>query len=181
MLLTKEQARARLESPNNLTNKVVRNNSHFELRTLTHGGREEGTKNLTEQERLTIASIAQLDKAENVAREFGISRQHVENLKFGRVDSRRYADKEHPELKNKLRIVKDEIKDKALQVLMGSLGLLDDEKMSDLDGKDLSVVASNMSKVVNNLEPKEQHDNGTKILIYAPQMKEVEEFKVVEV
>ena len=182
MLISKEQTEKRLASSDNLLNKVVRNNSHFELRTINHGGRLEGRdSDLTEVERTTIGALAHVDTAANVAAEFGISRQHVQNLKFGRVGARAGMEKAHPELKSNLKIAKEEIKDKALQVLMSSLGLCDDEKLSDLGAKDLSSVASNMSKVVNNLEPREQGDSGTKILIYAPQIKDIEKFDVVEI
>jgi hypothetical protein len=181
MLITEKQAQARLESESNLLNKVERNNSHFELRATNHGGRTEGKKNLTDEERAEIGTLALTTPAQVVAEGYGISRQHVENLKFGRVDSRRHVDKEHPKLRAALSDARHEIKDKALLRLMQSLNLIEPDNVAELDAKDISAVAVNMSKVVSNMEPKESRDNGTKIVIYAPQVKKVEEFEVIDV
>lgn len=182
MLITKEQAEARLNSPDNLANQVVRNNSHFEIVKINHGGREQGrATDLTEQERATIGALAHLDTAKNIAREFGISRQHVENLKFGRVGARGGDEKEHPELKSKLGQKLEQVRDVALDKLMESLGLITQENLSECDAKDLSGIAANMSKVVEKTLPKQDGSQGVKIQIYAPQLKEIDQFKLVEV
>ena len=181
MFLTKEQALARLSSPDNLANKVVREGDKFEIRTIDRGGARVVAPKLSEEDRIEIATRAQLEPAARVAADFNISRQHVQNLKFGRVDSRKYDNGKHDALKQHVAEVRDEIKDTALTKLMLSLGLLNESNMGDLDAKDISVVSANLSKVAANMEERQAADSSMKILIYAPQMKDVEDFKTVEI
>lgn len=74
------------------------------------------------------------------------------------------------------------IQDIALTKLMGSLGLIDDRKLSDLGPKDLSQVASNLSKVVHQMTEQSQAALGAvNVTIYAPHRPKESNFKVIDV
>jgi len=74
-----------------------------------------------------------------------------------------------------------EVKDRALDRLMHTLGLLTDDKLSGCSAKDLSVIASNMGRVVERTSPKEERPDGLTFIIYAPELKQERAYDVVEI
>lgn len=134
---------------------------------------------LPEPIRDTIGSLAamKVDTQENIAQAFGINQPMVSQAKTGRVGGRP-ANVERAE-KASERV--ETIKDTALARLMASLHLLDEEKLAELDAKGLSQVSTNMAKVVSSFNEQTQAGIHTNIVIYAPEMKREEKFKVVEI
>lgn len=178
MLITKEQAEKRLNSPDNILNKVERKNSHFEIRKLHAGGRKEGVTTLTKADRLIAGTLGQIYDQSSVAKDFGITRQHVNNLAHGRTDSRGNGSGTGLAESGIL----DEVKERALQKVLSAVDLMSDKKLEGCNAKDLAGIASNMSKVYSNVSPKDNNDGArVQVVLYAPRVKEEREFQVVEI
>jgi hypothetical protein len=185
LLISTESAARRLESSENLANRLVRNNSHLEIKPINHGGgRAEGIKNLTENERAIIGASARAFGIRATANAFGVSESHTNSLAHGKVyrEGGRESSKNHAALAEKIEDRLDEVKDVALTKLMLSLGLLDEDKMDKATAKDLSGIAANLSKVVQNSSGN-GNNKGTQVnlVVYAPESKVISDYQVVEV
>lgn len=112
-----------------------------------------------------------------IAAAFGVSRMAVSNAARGRSG----PNPPNEERRRKLEERQLDIKDTALIKLMSSLNLLTEEKMEDLTAKDLSQVASNMSKVVHSIQAGEAAGSPVNIVIYSPEIRKEESFKVIDV
>ncbi len=168
MILTKEQAEERLKNENNLANRF----SSGKIIELPRKGKREGEGNLTVLERTEIASRARLgEKQEVLAAEFNTSKMNVSFIERGKTKG---IDEEKVEQQV------NAVKDKALERLMKSLGLLDDDKLSKCSAKDLSVIASNMGRVYEKTTS-QREASPTQVIIYAPQLRDENRFKTIEV
>jgi hypothetical protein len=72
-------------------------------------------------------------------------------------------------------------RDKALDRLMVSLGLLTEEKIEVLDGKDVAKVAEHMARIVEKTMPDSNRGGNMNVVIYAPEQKTEKHYKSVEV
>lgn len=129
--------------------------------------------NLTREERTEIAIEARLGKSQTeIARERSINNLTVHNIAHGKTKG---IDED------KVESAINEVKDLALQRLMTSLGLLTDDKLSGCSAKDLSVIASNMGRVVEKVSPKVEQPDNINFVIYAPELKQERAFETVEI
>ena len=95
------------------------------------------------------------------------------NLSNGQV---RYAEKKIDKPTEK------QVQDIALTRLMDAIGLLDVDTISGEKPKDISAIAANLSRVHNNLRPKEDRGgNNVNIVMYAPRLRETKDYEVIEV
>jgi len=193
MFLNDEQARARLESDKNLANRFrssgfsveekprLRVNSleeTVELPKITEvpiklPGNIEKRGNLSRDERNVIAIRARTGETQSsLAREFGITQANVGVIERGKAKGIDEA---------KVEQVINQVKDRALDRLMASLGLLDDDKLSGCSAKDLSIIASNMGRVVEKVTPKTEAPDNINFIIYSPELKQEKAYDVVEI
>jgi hypothetical protein len=140
-------------------------------------GRTTGSRNLTEEQRDLIANTPGSTRELGIA--FGIAQQTVSQIKSGRVGG-------HPPNRAREEKVKErrlDAEDVALQKLMKSLNLLDEEKMADASAKDLSIISRNMAAVSSSLRDKNAgpEGNNINITVYAPEQKREDKYKVVDV
>lgn len=169
MFITEEQARERLNNKENLANRF-----NIEERVIKLPGKKEGSKNLSVEERTDIAIEARLgEKVEIVAQNHKVAEITTAKIKTGRdsgqIDESRVAE------------TIGQVRDKALDRLMHSLGLLDNDKLSGCNAKDLSIIASNMGRVIEKTQPKEQQANSVNVIIYAPELKKETAFDSIEI
>lgn len=184
LLISKESAIKRLDSNENLANRLVRNNGSLEIKKIEHGGgRSNGQKNLTENERAIIGASARAFGIKNTAEAFGVSVSHTNSLAHGKVyrDGGREANKSHADLKNQIEDRLSDVKDVALEKLMLSLGLIDEEKLAESSAKDLSGIAANLSKVVENSSGGGKNNTQVNLVVYAPESRKVADYEVIEV
>ena len=91
----------------------------------------------------------------------------------------RYAAKQNNKITEK------EVEEIALTRLMDALGLLTIDSMIGEKPKDLSIIASNLSRVHKNLRPPDATASGTaaqvQVTIYAPQQRSIQDYEVLEV
>lgn len=193
MLISREEAEKRLTSENNLINRLKGSDETVEpevvdekaelveLRPFWNGGRRD-SKNIPDFLKEIIGTTAHLEKASNVADAFDVSLSSVENFKHARSGDDREKGKNR-ELRARIEKNLGKIRDTAMNRLMESLNLLTEEKVGKCSAKDISSIAANMSKVVNNVTPEKDvdPDEATKLIIYAPTINQESHYKVVEV
>lgn len=185
MFLTEEQLDARLKSESNLANRFSRPDSSGSTqqpqeevkvpevieKQIPHIGRT--TISIPIPVRTEIAIRARLgERQETLAQEFGTCQENVSNIKNGKIQGVNEA--EVSETISKVR-------DKALDRLMTSLGLLTDDKLSGCSAKDLSVIASNMGRVVEKTLPKSEAPDRVMLVVYTPEIKPEKNYNSVEV
>ena len=137
----------------------------------------------TTAERSLGAALSQIDTAENVSKMTGASISSIRNWKRGVTDATNGIENavRRPELVNATKQKLNEIRDVAMEKLLMTLGVIKDTDVNLLGAKDASIVASNLSRVVEKTMPKE--DLGTQrpqIIMYSPTQMNVESFQVIE-
>jgi hypothetical protein len=185
MFLTEEQVEKRLNSEKNLaratfitrqesrvTPEVTETQVQITEKSIPLPGKNR--INLTKDERTEIAietrsgSVSQVE----AARAHGVEVLTVQNIHKGKTKG---IDE------NKVEEVLDSVRDRALNRLMQSLGLLTDDKLSGCSAKDLSVIASNMGRVVEKITPKTETPDNINFIIYSPELKQERAYERVEI
>src|SRR5438477_5873612 len=145
MILTEEQANARLDSRRNLVNRfrqereATANVVVIPSNRSNHIGKTE--LHLPEETKVEISSRARLGETSRaLGTEFGVGKTTVEYLALGGSNGRGFVDEE------KVSQRMDEIQDVAMCKLLKSLGFLSDEKLLKASAKDLSAISANMAK-----------------------------------
>lgn len=185
MFLTEEQASRRLNNESNLANLTARLESLEKPQesevfipevieeTIHRPGRKSDVKSLSQDESNEIAIRARLgERQETLAEEFNITQPNVSYLKNGKTK------KVNEEVVDK---VVSEVRDKALERLMKSLNLITDDKLSGCSARDLSVIASNMGRVVEKTMPKSESSDTVNFIVYAPELRQEKSFPSVEI
>ena len=148
---------------------VIQHNSH---------GRRAGALNLSDDQREVVGTLANVLPAARVAETFGLSNYAVHQAKNGRTGQ----NTQDEELQRKLDKNLGRARDKALDVLMESLDLMDSNRLEKEDARSLSAIAANVSRVVEKTLPKEK-DSGVRaqLIVYAPTQINESRFEVVEI
>lgn len=143
-------------------------------------GRHTGSRNVPEPVRDLMASMV-IDgaSAASVGRALGVSGDVAERSATGRVGGR----PANADRLSKIKERKLDIQDSALVKLMRSLELIDDDKLLECSAKELSGISSNLAKVHSTLEEKSDGGagNNVNIVVFAPQQKREDRYKVVDV
>lgn len=183
MLITKEQADKRLASENNVANLLNTKDQKLTIIPIKKGGgRRDGDTNLSNEERILIGLCGHNDTLKNTAATFNISESTVTNCKNGRTDRAGLERTYRPELKNQIDSKLHEARDLALDKLMASMNLLDDDKLKEVSAKDLSLISSNMSRVYQNTYAKDAAEGAKiNIIVYSPELKQTSDYKTIEV
>jgi hypothetical protein len=201
MFITEERARERLRSPANLANrfnigndKAIREESIYVQKEISQEKESSETPGclraesiqhkeigrtgrrgpwLSVEERTEIAIEAKLgEKSQTeIAQEHGISRQGVAEINAG-VGARD---------KNAVDEALETARNKALDRLMTTLGLITNDKLSALNAKDLSNIASNMAKVVEKTIPDADRNAAINLVIYSPELRSEKAFNSIEI
>lgn len=171
--MEEEKAIARLESPDNLINKLskdkteIEKNKNIQIEELYKN--RMGPKGIPPMIQTLAIETATVTNERAAAQEWGIAHQTVNYYKNGGGK----ADREH---------VKETIgkaHSNALDVMLGSIGLLKEK----IDNKqvhkatDLSKIAADMGRVIEKTTPKEHGAANVKILVFAPNMKAEDDYE----
>lgn len=163
MIVTEEIAQARLNSPNNLVNKMIKIDK-------LHGG-DRGPRNIPPMVQTLAVAIAKIDSQESAAQLTGMTQENVSYLanKGKRVDQ--------DLVKNTVATVHNQ----ALDAMLDCIGLIK-PKLGDVKkATELSKIAADMSKVVNNTTPKEAAQANVQVHVYAPRMRDEREYEELTV
>jgi hypothetical protein len=121
--------------------------------------------------RATVGALAVQSSVPEVAATFNLSPNTV----------REATHAHNPEVRSRVDNAVERVRELALNKLMESLGLLSEEKVKKSTARDISVVAANMSRVVENVTPKQVGGN-VQLVLYAPSRRANEsDFAVVEI
>jgi hypothetical protein len=175
MFLNDKQVEERIKSPNNLANAPwLKREAPVQIieKEIQLPGRDRNAIPKEERTQIAIESRLGVHSQVELARAHGISQYAVHAIEKGKTKGIDEAQVE--------KVIGD-VKDKALSRLMASLGLLTDDKLSGCSAKDLSVIASNMGRVVEKISPKEAQPDNINFIIYSPELKQERAFDVVEI
>lgn len=179
--MTNEEVEARLGSEKNLLNRLGKHSSAGKGNHFNHStaGRK-GEKDLSPFMREVISAAAHMGTAKSVGADFRVSKAHAHNLKNGYIT--RPNGKDSGLLEKKGEILED-IRNKASDLIMETLGLVTSDKLKDVDKvKDLTQIAKDLSHVMEKATPEKNGPNTqNNILIYAPGSKDLRNFEVIEV
>ena len=159
MLLSKEESERRLNSTRNLLNVLPRDNTIVMQR---HNGRGPAIP----QSLQIIAGV--LAKTE--------PHQEIKDaLDIKTIGSKNAA------VVAAVATTTSRIRDLALDKLMASLGIINDETLSNCGAKDASTVARNLAGVVEKLSPKDAASSGVTLVVYAPQQRKETHYETIDV
>jgi hypothetical protein len=166
MVINDEELRRRLESPKNLANLIDRSR----ICTIVSKS-SPPTARAPVVVRATAGALAIQSSVPEVAAEFKLSPNSVREATHSR----------NPEVRSRVDNAIERVRELALDKLMESLGLLTEEKVKKSTARDISVVAANMSRVVENVTPKQIGGN-VQLVLYAPSRAASEsDFAIVEI
>lgn len=172
MQIDKAELERRLKSQNNLANTLGLPTE--QPKTLVE---DKPTKQYTpqikdESTRILAGTLAHLDKPSNVARELGLTPQQVHSA----------AHSQNPTIRRAVDETRDRVSELALNQLLGTLGLLTPDALIGEKPKDLSQIAANLSRVVQNMTPRETGDGPrVNVVIYAPPQKTEDKYRTIDV
>ena len=183
MILSDSEVEERLNSPKNLINILKREASSFEVKPMPNGGRKEGSETVPSKVRELIASFKR-EKQADVAEAFGVSAPVVSCANRGLISSSRSRfDEELAEVgKEAEKKSLDEAHELALDCLMESMGCLKSKIKDVINPVKLSRIASDMNKIAAGGLDKDRGGitNNTKVVVFAPVMKELKDFDFID-
>lgn len=186
MFKTEDQIKSRLSSERNLVNRFSTPNpgasapiipseiipTNVTIIPLQQPGNIEGKKKLSSEQKDEIALRARSGEKQHVlGKEFGVSQSAIGEIEQGRTRV------DEVSINKRL----DEVQDVALNRLLESLGYITPDKMEKLKATELSLVASNMSKIVGNIKQKDDNGPRVTVQIYAPELKNESSYKSLDV
>ena len=182
MILDSEKAESRLKSESNLANKIAefRNGRKVpevlitpngSVSTITTGSSKKLPRVPSDvREAIGLAAMTGLETQEEIAKRFGTSQPQVSQCKIAL--EKKSAEKSDPIPK---------IKDIAVEKLMVAMGLLTEDKLSSCKAKDLATISGEMARVIDRVTPKVAQVPLVNLVVYAPQIRSEESYKVVEI
>ena len=108
---------------------------------------------------------------QEIAERYGISRQGVAeiNAGHGAVDKKAFDN------------AVEQARERALDKLMLSLGLITEEKVANASVRDLSYLAANMARIVEKTIPDSSRGGNINLVIYTPEIRKEASFDTVEI
>lgn len=162
--------KARLQNPGNLVIKH-RNTSN------------KGAK-FSHEEKVFIGTLARTVGAREVERQFNVSQAAASD--FARGVSSVYTGENKKLREDVEAAVNDTVKqvsDKAVDILMSSLGVITPDKLQSAKITDAARIAKDMSSIAANMRPKEAPGGlnfGLQVVINAPVQKQVRDYDIIE-
>lgn len=193
MIISEEEVNKRLEADNNLYNVIRRANqdvehSNIQIVPIGKQGRTEGSTEIPEHVRELIAITANTSDSTQteIAETFGVSNYSVSHLKRGLVGNsfNPQLRKTAQDAKAKVDAKRDTAHEAALDNLMSVMGHLKDRIPDVAKARDLSKIASDMSRVAVNLRSRSEEENDNKanvlVILHAPQQTREESYESIE-
>lgn len=207
--ITQEELKSRLENSNNLAvifkdegkDVTVKNNEKVidnilngvkinsgETRNIGNGGKVDGDVNVPQVLRNVIGIQANFDKPKNVAKTWGISTVQASKFANGRVNSSGYGNTEADMATSKaVNGALDKVRDVATERILKAIECITDDKLENRKAKELSTIASNLSRVLNVVMPKDkdkENPNPVQVIFMTPRSSDhvpLTQFKQIEV
>jgi hypothetical protein len=175
MFIDSAEADKRVSSIDNLINRL-------ELRKINNGGRPKGRKNDSNDDRLGVAEYAMIHGPSAAAERFGTTPSRASLLKDGVITHANGKDEElAPAVSNK----REQVHNKALDILTNALNSLDPKIPEITKPTELAQIASEMAKIAERTGGRlnESEDNKPKVqvVIFTPRQKSAEEFETIDI
>ena len=173
MFLNEENARNRLNSSENLANKIraLRENKKLEIKgpvAFVREGKDLPRLPESVKEEIVERANSGIETQKEIARDLGITQGAVTYLKRSRNEA-----------KSQEQRIDEDIKNLAVEKMMLAMGLITEDKLARIKAQDLASVAASMSKVVSNVSPRNQAPL-VNLVVYAPEIRDESKFRVVE-
>lgn len=154
----------------------------LEVKLLNDSGRGLGVKNVPDGLRKVIAEESLLGTpSKELQKSFGVSASSVSAYKNGSTSTSSYHERDE-KLNNANNEVRNRIARLTKRKLLSALDKMTDEKLAASKAIDLSSIAKNMSGIMTDMTPVVNNNvTNNKVLIYAPRMKDEEDFDVIDV
>jgi|SRR5215471_2662309 len=191
MELSEKQANERLNSPNNLANKLAefRRNKKLQL------DKEGGVLAVNSGRRLPyIPALVRTQIADKLlggeitvkqaSEQYQVSTGTISNIKRAaeKIQLEEYAFSQQEKENKREQFLIDAIKDQASEKMLLAMGLITPEKLEKLKATDLSRVAADLSRAISDVTPKNQTQGAAvNLVIYAPEVKPEDRYKIVEI
>lgn len=135
-------------------------------------GRTPGAKNLPDKIRELAGFNAHFEKAKVVGAAFGIApiTAHMAKKSEG-----------HPEVQTAIKDRLSEVEERALSILTSTLKNVTPERLAKLNVTNSMRTAEKAAKIIDSIRPKTAVTEGSKILIYAPQVNAEKDYEVLEI
>jgi len=144
----------------------------------SHSGRNVGGVEVPIDFKVAAGLLTQFDTIKNVSAALGLNRGTVHEAKNGRTTT----GKENHELRQRLDESLSIVRDKAMDRLLSSLNLLDDDKIKKSSAKDIAGITANMAKTMAMTLPKESAVQvNAQLIVYAPTQVNESHFDIVDV
>ncbi len=166
MLIDTEELKRRVGSDRNILNNLARDTS-------VHRPAHPSVKRARIPTPLKVVAgvLARQEGNVTAAREFGISTSTVSRAKLG--SDRSVADAVDE--------ASSRIRDLALDKVMASLGIIDEEKLENCGAKDASIIAKNLAFVAERMSPQTKSGTTVQLVVYAPQQREERQYNTIDV
>lgn len=174
MFINDDEAKTRLSSLDNLINKL-------QLKRIHNGGRPLNRKNDTDDARERVAETAIIKGPTQAAIEHDTTISRASLLSKGIITHGLGNDEElTPRVVSK----RQQVHEKALDIIVASLGQLEPQLNGVKKARDLSAIAADMAKIADRTTPREVTADGkpnVQVIVYAPRIRDESEYDVVEI
>lgn len=189
MFINEEETDNRLSSLDNLLNRL-NGNSRVSSRTdaipsenrkIHNGGRPKERLNDNDDQRAEIGLCSTIHGPNVASAVYDTTASRASLLSNGIITHSKGVDSD---LHSKVKTKKDLVHEKALDIIVASLGNIEDSLDSVKKPKDLSIIASNMAKIAERTGGRlQQESNAPKVqvIIYTPRVKSRDEYEEVEI
>ena len=192
MLLNDKQAEERLNSPNNLANRIAafRQSKKLQLdepsSTLSvSAGRQLPRLPSQVREEIIERASTGLERQKDLAQEFGVTQAAVSYLKRTSEESASIQSVCPPNqavsTPEQEKFLESSIKDIASQKMLLAMGLITEDRLEKMKATDLARISSDMAKVVRDVSPKVQSGTQINLVVYSPEVRSESSYKIVEI
>lgn len=188
MFIDETELARRLNRVDNLIHKIRRTPTHKgRAEEIEDGkGRREGDKNVPPIIREIVGTLAHYDSRKAIADSFNVSPAQVTNYKHGFVSPQRgVEDAANQKLAEAIDKNLGKVRDRALDKLVMTLDAISPEKIAlTTKVKDLAVIASNLSKVVQQSMPlaiQKDTIQQVGVSIYSPPLKTEKDYETITI
>jgi len=182
MFIDPEKAEERLNSPNNLANRLAEFRREKKIledngTVLINPGRQLPRLPPQVKEELKEKALSGKYTRKELAEAYGVAPHAVTQL-------RRKAEKEEEEKKDSQReaFLSQALQDIASQKMLLAMGLITEDKLATLKARELAQISSSLASVISASSPKNASP-GTAInlVVYAPEVRQESSYKMVEI
>lgn len=163
------EALARIDSPDNLVNKLRLQGSNVEIRD--RFARNTQKKNLPPMIQTLAVASGIVDGQATAGKTFGVSQPDISYLtREGKGVNR-----------DQVKQTVSDVHQQALDGMLTAIGLLGPKLHDVKKATDLSRVAADLSRVVNNTSPKEGPTTNVKVVVFSPVIRGEEQYEEIVV